>query len=374
VLHSTSLAGSLPWRQRSGTVFRPSEQKVILEIRNPAADGRYFEDFAVGEHLDLPNPRTLSAGETAVYLSLTGDRTPNYCGPEARLHPLIVFHTVFGQTVRAISLNAVANLGYARGLWGAPVYAGDTLRTSVDIIGLKENRSGGAGIVYLDTVARNQNGAEVLRYTRWVMVKKRSPSPTIYLDAPVIPALPVAVGADALDIPRELSPRFLDTGHRLKFDDYGVGDVVPHYDGMQVNAADHMSFTRLFQNSARLHFDGSLAPGGTPLVYGGVVMSIGYAMSHAGFEGRYGIRAINGGSHANPTHAGDTLYAFTEVVEAQRLGRDGALRLRLVVVKNRAPWRDGDYALYQEEHAVEGRSRYRGDVVLDFDYWDVVPV
>ncbi|MEI2828072.1 MAG: hypothetical protein V9F04_17930, partial [Dermatophilaceae bacterium] len=51
-------------------------------------------------------------------------------------------HVVFGKTVPDVSLNAVANLGYAAGVFGAPVYPGDTLTTTSEVIGLKENSNG----------------------------------------------------------------------------------------------------------------------------------------------------------------------------------------------------------------------------------------
>ena len=89
--------------------------------------GNYFEDFALGTRLDCPPDRTLTAGDAAAYIALTGDRTAAFCGSSQQAHPLVVFHTVFGQTVRPISLNARANLGYAGIRWGAPVFFGDTL-------------------------------------------------------------------------------------------------------------------------------------------------------------------------------------------------------------------------------------------------------
>ena len=138
---------------------------------------------------------------------------------------------------------------------------------------------------------------------------------------------------------------------------------------MTVNPSDHMSFTRLYQNSARVHFD-SMATGGSPLVYGGLTISIGYAQSFNGLENRLGIKAINGGTHANPVHAGDTLYSFTDVLDQTPLSKThGALRLRLLVVKNEFP---GDsYPIMINELGSE-KQRYNHHVVLDLDYWDLI--
>jgi 2-methylfumaryl-CoA hydratase len=334
--------------------------------------GLFFEDFAVGQWWELPIPRTLTDGDRALYTALTGDRTPAYCGPSL-VHPLAVFHTVFGQTVRVISLNAVANLGYARMKWGAPVEVGDTLTTRIDIVGLKENSSGASGIVWVDTVGRNQHGVEVIRFTRWVMVRKRSEAPTAYRNTPVIPDLPAWLTANELELPSTPLPTIAQTGSPLRWSDYTVGERIAHWDGMTVTEAEHMSFTRLFQNSAKVHFD-ARAMQGRPLVYGGVVISLAYALSFNGLENRVGIRAINGGTHANPVYAGDTLYAYTEVLDAAKLGGGvGALRLRMVVVKNREPWAGPFLEPQIADPRNPARSAHRSDVVLDLDYWDLVP-
>ena len=93
--------------------------------------GRFFEDYRLGEVIDHAVPRTLSGGERALYHALYPSRGALHssnefargCGlSQSPLDDLIVFHTVFGKTVPDISLNAVANLGYAEGRWLAPVW------------------------------------------------------------------------------------------------------------------------------------------------------------------------------------------------------------------------------------------------------------
>lgn len=336
--------------------------------------GHFFEDFAIGETHDLPIPRTVGAGEATAYIALTGDRTPVYAGAAGLVHPWVVFHTVFGQTVRHVSLNAVANLGYADLRWTGPVHVGDTLRARITVIGLKENSSKRSGIVYLTTSGLNQHGAEVLRYTRWVMVKKRSDAPTPYLASPAVPELPSVVAPTSLHVPRPLVPTQQESGGAHRFADYSVGERIAHDDGMTLNESDHMSFTRLFQNSAKIHFD-AMATSGRPLIYGGVVISIGYALAFNGFENRVGVRAVNAGTHANPSHAGDTLYAYTEVLDAAALGGElGALRLRLVVTKNLRPWEASGFSLRVPDSKRPGCTRHHPNVVLELDYWDAMAV
>ena len=336
---------------------------------NKGWQGNFFEDFELGSALPCPTPRTVTAGDVSAYIAHTNDRTPRFCGPEGIVHPLITFHLVLGQTVRQISLNARANLGYANMVWGAPVHVDDTITTDIEIVGLKENSSGTTGIAWVKTVGRNQRGESVLSYTRWVMVKKRGQDETAYKSAPVIPELPKSVAASALHVDTEAPPRAAATGGRWYFSDYQAGERVLHHDGMTVNRADHMSFTRLFQNSAKVHFDEVLTEG-KPLVYGGVPVSYGYAQAFNGFENRLGICAINGGTHSNPIYSGDTIYSFTDVCEAVDLGEVGALRLRMVCVKNEAP--TADYEIRVDDTKRPGRKRHSASAVLDLDYWELV--
>lgn len=101
--------------------------------------GRFFEDYAVGQVIDHAVPRTVSGGERALYHALYPARHALYSSdefarrsglPKSPLDDLAAFHVVFGKTVPDVSLNAVANLGYAEGRFLKPVYEGDTLRSS----------------------------------------------------------------------------------------------------------------------------------------------------------------------------------------------------------------------------------------------------
>lgn len=337
-----------------------------------AWQGNFFEDFELGASVTCPTPRTVTVGDAAAYLALTGDRTPGFCGPAGVAHPLVVFHAVFGQTVRSISLNARANLGYAGIRWHRPVPYGTTLRARYEVVGLKENSSGTTGIVWVHTTGVDEQDRTVLSFWRWVMVRKRGTEPTPWRDAPIVPELPVQVDASDLVAVGPTDVSSADSGARWSFGDYTVGERILHGDGMAVNASDHMSFTRLFQNSARVHFDAA-GMKGRPLVYGGVVISLGYALSFNGLEGRVGMCAINGGTHANPTHAGDTLYACTDVLDAVPMSDDlGALRLRLIVTGDLEPSSVAGFSPRVDDPDRPGRKKYRPEVVLDLDYWEFV--
>jgi len=113
----------------------------------------------------------------------------------------ICWHSIspLARPCRYISVNAVANLGYADGRFLSPVYPGDTLTTSSTVIGLKQNSSGSNGVVYVHSVSRNQNLEPVLEWKRWVMVHKHDL--TLPAPATVIPELPAAVPVERLHRP-----------------------------------------------------------------------------------------------------------------------------------------------------------------------------
>lgn len=335
--------------------------------------GNFFEDFEVGSELVCPTPRVLTSAETAWHVATTNDRTPRFCSAEGRVHPLVVFHLVIAQTVRQVSLNARANLGYAGMIWRQPVFHGDEITTTIQIVGLKENSNKQTGNVFVATTGRNQKGETVLEYTRWVMVKKRDDTKaTKYLDAPVTPKLPKQVAVEELpSFPGPL-PTTAQTGGKYFFEDYAAGERIYHHDGMTVNHSDHMSYTRLFQNSAKVHFD-ELRTDGKPLVYGGFPLSVAYAQAFNGLENRSGIVAMNSGAHANPCYAGTTIYSYTDVLETHALGdaQAGALRLRLVAVKDGDPSEEADFQMRVSDG--KGGERYNPRVLLDMDYFELMP-
>jgi len=333
----------------------------------------------VGQRYGHPTPRTVTAGDCALYIALTGARQPVHCAePVARAlgHPscpvddLLVFNIAFGKTVHDISYNALANLGYADLRFLAPVYVGDTLRAQSEVIGVKENSNGKSGVVYVGSRALNQHGKEVLSWARWVMVAKRDASSKA--PATVLPAPPAQVLAARLVVPAFLDATALDamaTGGTRLWEDYEDGAAIDHPGGMTVEESEHMLATRLYQNTARVHFDALQAGSnafGKRLVYGGHVISLCRALSHDGLENAFAIAAINGGTHSNPTFAGDTLYCRHVVLDRWAIpGRTdvGALRLRMLGVKNLA---------LKDLPALPPGERHEA-VVLDLDYTVLVP-
>jgi 2-methylfumaryl-CoA hydratase len=351
-------------------------------IRN----GNFFEDFANGQVFRHAVPRTVTDGDLSLYIALTGDRRALHCSAEfARAlgfqrqtaHDLLVFHMVFGRAVPDVSLNSPANLGYADVRFLRPVYPGDTLRAETEVIGRRETSRPDVGIVWVRTQGFDQRGQPVLHFYRWAMVNKRDQ--TASTGANDAPELPSQVAVENLVVPAELDLSGFDpeiTGGSGFWEDYQPGDRVAHPQGLTVEEAEHQMATRLYQNNARVHFNEHMQKDsrlGRRIVYGGHVISLAHAISYDGLENAIRILAFNAGAHANPTVAGDTLYAWTDVIERIDLGRSdaGALRLRLVGVKNLDPTKE-PIAL-KVPAGESGREQYHPNVVLDLDYTVLVP-
>jgi 2-methylfumaryl-CoA hydratase len=353
-------------------VTEPSAPKT-----NP---GNFFEDFRLGLEIRHATPRTVTLGDVALYNGLFGARFAVQSAdtfakkigyPRSPLDDLLVFHMVFGKTVPDISLNAVANLGYADCRFLKAVYPGDTLNAVSEVIGLKENSGRKTGIVYVRSRGFNQNGDAVLDYVRWVMVRKRDDAaPAQQEKVPELPKSvePAALGGACLPINASAYDTVL-AGSPHRFGHYKAGEKIDHVDGVTVEEAEHATATRLYQNTARIHFNQfaeSKGRFGRRLIYGGHAISMARALTFNGFGNAFHVAAINGGRHVAPLFAGLTVFAWSEVLAStELLGRKdvGALRLRTIATKDH-PCADFPYKVGDE---------YDPAVILDLDYWVLMP-
>ena len=341
-----------------------------------------FEDFSVGQHIVHATPRSITHGDASLYTALFGPRFAVQSSEvfakaigytQAPLDDMLVFHMVFGKTVPDISLNAIANLGYADCRFLKPVFPGDTVSTTSEVIGLKENYNRQTGTVYVRSTGKNQHGGTVLEFVRWVMVRKRDE--TASGGEAVMPELPAQVTPEALGT--ALPPLNLQgydlalAGSPHRFGDYTAGEKIDHVDGMTIEDAEHQIAARLFQNTAKVHFNlHTEAQGrfGKRIVYGGHIISLARALSFNGLANAFHVAAINGGRHVAPSFAGDTIYAWSEILETAPIpGRDdaGALRIRSIATKNKPC---ADFPMMKDAKA------YDDNVVLDLDYWALIPV
>jgi 2-methylfumaryl-CoA hydratase len=348
-----------------------------MNLGMKTSTGNFFEDFRLGQKLVHATPRTLSTGDATLYTALYGSRFALQSSnafaqalglARAPLDDLLVFHTIFGKTVADISLNAVANLGYAEGRFFNAVFPGTTLSAASEVIGLKENSNKQTGVVYVRSEGFDEAGAKILSYVRWVMVRKRDPNAAIR--EAHVPKLAQVVSADTLVAPQADFRKFdcAASGSAHLWEDYQSGEKIDHVDGMTVEESEHMLATRLYQNSARVHFNQFGADNGRfgrRLVYGGHVISLARSLSFNGLANAVSIAAINGGRHVNPLFAGDTVFAWSQVLDRAEVRKDcGALRLRLVATKN----------LPCAEFPDKGaEGQYPQELVLDLDYWALMP-
>jgi 2-methylfumaryl-CoA hydratase len=342
--------------------------------------GNFFEDFHLGQTIRHATPRTVTLGDVALYNGLFGARFAVQSAdvfaqkigyPRSPLDDLLVFHIVFGKTVADISLNAVANLGYADCRFLKPVFPGVTLTAVSDVIGLRENSNRKTGIVYVRSRGFDETGDTVLDYARWVMVRKRDEAAA----APVekVPDLPKNVEPTQLGVAcPKINIAAYDTtlaGCPHRFGAYKTGDKIDHIDGITVEEAEHQTATRLYQNTARIHFNQfveSKGRFGRRLIYGGHAISLARALSFNGLANAFHVAAINGGRHVAPLFAGDTVFAWSEVLASAEIPsrKDvGALRLRTVATKDR-PCPD---------FPLKAGDDYDPAVILDLDYWVLMP-
>ena len=338
--------------------------------------GNFFEDFRVGQVIEHATPRTVTNGDRALYTALyptrfalpSSDEFAAACGlSPAPVEELIGFHVAFGKTVPDISLNAVANLGYAECRFHQPVRPGDTLRASSEVIGVKQNSNGKTGVVYVRSTATNQRGETAIDWARWVMVRKAD------VDAPapetVVPDLADAVAPEDLIVPAGLDFTgydFAAAGEPHRFGDYEVGEKIDHVDGVTLTDAEHMLATRLWQNTAKVHFNTEARDDGRRLIYGGHIISLARALQYNGLANAAMVAAINAGAHTAPAFAGDTVYAWSEVLDKAETSAPGvgALRVRLVATKGR-----------DESMTLRGDDgKYADGVLLDLDTWVLCPM
>ena len=336
--------------------------------------GNFFEDFSLRQKIVHATPRTVTVGDQALYTALYGSRFAVQSSDEfarsigysqSPIDDLLVFNIVFGKTVPDISLNAIANLGYAECVFSRAVYPGDTLSSVTEIIGLKENSNGKTGTVYVRSRGFNQHGEEVLSFVRWVMVRKRDEK-----SAPPAAHVPefVKIANFKTKAPQlnMANWNFELSGSPHRFEDYFIGEKVDHLDGMTVEEAEHQLATRLYQNTARVHFNQfAEASGrfGRRLIYGGHVISLARALSFNGLANAFHIAGINGGRHVAPLFAGGTVFAWSEIIDKATHDDVGALR-----VVTRAT-RD----LPCSEFPTEDGSPERPGVILELDYWALIP-
>ena len=336
---------------------------------------RYFEDYSLNQEIKHSVPRTITYGDVSLYLASTGSRfalnySSEFCkklGYEKMIvDDVLVFHMVFGRTVPDLSLNAIANLGYADVKFQNPVFVGDTVNSTSKIVGLKENSNGKTGTVYVFSEGRNQKGDLVLSYFRWLMMRKRNFD--LHLEEKTIPTMPEIVKKESLHLDEKIKIDNWDseiTGSDSFFEDYEIGEEIHHLDGQTIEEAEHQMATRLYQNNARVHFNHHIEKDGRfgkRIIYGGYIISLARSISCNGLANAFKIAAIHSGKHSSPTFSGDTIYAWSKIIDKEEFNtKTGVLKIRTLASKNNS------------KMIFQGSDQLPENIVLDLFYSVFIP-
>lgn len=146
--------------------------------------GLYFEDFVVGEEIKHSLSKTIFESDNNFFSLLTMNHHPvhtniDYASKNQHGQVLVVGTLVFslavGITVPDISGKAIANLGYEDVKHLAPTFINDTIYVRSIILDKRESKSKpDRGIIYVESVAYNQRGEDVLSFRRHVLIKKKN--------------------------------------------------------------------------------------------------------------------------------------------------------------------------------------------------------
>jgi 2-methylfumaryl-CoA hydratase len=285
------------------------------------------------------------------------------------VHPLMLLNFGLSFSVHDVSEQAIAHLAYIDVRFPGACYAGDTLRASSTVLGVKRASEGERGVVHVRTVlvAEGPDGPDgarvVCRFERKVLVKAGAaihpPSGAVAAKGPAVDAsvlFPRAPPELQLEKPLGLAHDPVGRGFAGFFEDFAPGDVICHDIGRTVSEAEHMQLTYMFRNSHPLHFDEPYARSGfakTRVVYGGLVF--GWVASLASRDTSGNVLwelGYDNGAHPAGVVAGDTLYAASRVLRVEALTAEtGAVTFKLVGTKNAKPSAllDGGADLFAEE-------------------------
>ncbi len=157
-------------------------------------NGRFYEDFEVGDTYEHPLGRTVTTTDNIWFTLLSQNTAPvhfdhNYASQTEFGRPLVdstfTLALVTGQSVTDVSQNVFANLGWDEVRLPAPVFEGDTIYSSSQVLEKRESGSRpNIGIVTVKTTGYNQHGTTVITFKRTLMVYRRGHAPKIARPAP----------------------------------------------------------------------------------------------------------------------------------------------------------------------------------------------
>jgi acyl dehydratase len=311
----------------------------------------YFEDLAVGMVIDAAPAMTLGSGHAAIHQALLGDRlrlpldaelARQVTGSGSPLaHPGLVWDVAIGQST-LVTQRVIANLFY-RGLvlYRAPLI-GDTLRTSVEVGALRQNRPRphrvNTGLAALHVHTSDQEGRLVLDFWRCAMLPLRdAKAQTGHADD----LERIGAETDALPLAGAIGGWDLGAFRRLvpgpHFEDLEAGQSWEVVGGDVVSAAPELA--RLTLNIAFAHHDRTASADGQRLAYGGHAIGLVCAQISRTLPNLVTILAWHSCDHLGPVHEGDTLRTTLALERTEPLaGGGGILHLH---ARTRAVGEDG---------------------------------
>ena len=158
-------------------------QKAVGTERYREPSGRHYEQFTVGDVYAHRPGRTIGEADNTWFTLLTMNQHPlhfdaAYAAETEFGRPLVnsclTLSMVVGMSVADLSQNAVANLGWDKIALTAPVFVGDTIYASSEVLSKRESKSRpGQGIVTVRTTGTKADGTAFMSFERTFLVPKR---------------------------------------------------------------------------------------------------------------------------------------------------------------------------------------------------------
>ncbi|MBL7502123.1 acyl dehydratase [Frankia sp. CNm7] len=310
------------------------------------AEGPYFDELAVGQVFRSAPGVTLTSGLADAHRAIVGGRlalaldaalcadvthTASAIPPFAP--PNVVWDVAIGQST-VVTHHVKANLFYRGLVFRRTPRIGDTLRTTTEVVALRQNKSRPGrrptGLAVLRITTVDQHGRGVLDFWRCAMLPLRDADlATGHADdTGIVGTQPTPAELAAVVDGWDLKP-FAELVAGPRFTDLAVGQTWRVGGGDVVSSAPELA--RLTLNVAQVHHDGAAA-GGRRLVYGGHTIGIAFAQVTRALPSLVTVAGWEGCDHTGPVHEGDTLRGEVTVEGLTPLVTGGGLaRLRCLV-------------------------------------------
>lgn len=296
--------------------------------------GPFFEDLRIGQTFEGAPALTLTEGLAAVHTSILGERLRLALDREmsARVSggplapPALVWNAAIGQST-LVTQRVIANLFYRGFMFRRFPRIGDTLRTTTEVIALRQNRSrpgrAATGLAVLRMRTTDQNGQLVLDFWRCAMLPLRDPAAQTSHMAelaeitanPTPDELQSPVRGWQLDL-------FRAENHGQHFSDLTPGTIWEVVGGDVVSSAPELA--RLTLNIAMVHHDNSVGAAGR-LIYGGHTIGLAAAQATRALTNLVTIVAWHSCDHTAPVREGDTLRSTLELENMSPFAEGGGL-------------------------------------------------